>query len=225
VLLMTMALGPIETNCHIVAAEEGRRAAVIDPADDAQAILEAARANRLEISHILLTHGHFDHVLGVAELKRLTGAPVGIHAGDAAMLTAGKLCGAALLGIPYAPCEADWLIEDGARIEVDGLGLTALHTPGHTPGGLSFLTDPGDDSVQVVFTGDALFRDGIGRTDLPGGDTELLLRSICERLGTLAWETRVLPGHGPATDIGRELRSNPFLQGRWPDGACGKGLQ
>jgi len=212
-LIIPLVLGPIETNCYIVAAGEESPGAVIDPADNAPAIVQAARESRIEIQRILVTHGHFDHILGLAELKRLTGAPVLIHPADAQCLASAVSCGADLFGLAYEPCRADGDLAEGETIRIGELELEVLHTPGHTSGGVSFFAKARGSRRPVVFCGDTLFRGSIGRTDVPGASPETLLRSIRQKLMALPEGTRVLPGHGAETTIGREARHNPFLAG------------
>lgn len=209
-LIITLPLGLLETNCYIVASDGGGAAAVIDPVDDAESIISAAEDEELTITHILLTHGHFDHILALDELKKKTGATVAVHPQDASMLESGRNCLADELGIAYQPSSAEVLLEDGQDIEVGELRIKVLHTPGHTPGGVSFFLADGDE--KAVFTGDALFSGSIGRTDLPGGSTEVLLQAIRQKLFTLPEETHVYPGHGPSSSIAHEKRHNPFFK-------------
>lgn len=211
-IIVPLVLGPIQTNCYIVASAEGRQGAVIDPCDDAPSILAAAKEAKIEIGKILLTHGHFDHILGLADLKKATGVTVGIHEADAKMLEDPLHSGAATFGFSYEPCPADYFIGQGEVIEIDGLAFESLHTPGHTPGGISFFQPAQGEDKPVVFSGDALFCGSIGRTDFPGGNHGLLLSSIREKLFTLPDETIVYSGHGPETTVGFEKQNNPFLQ-------------
>ncbi len=210
-IILPFVMGPLEANCYIVGAGQGQPCAVIDPVDDGQAIAQRVGESGMDLSLILLTHGHFDHIAGLADLKKLTGARVGVHAGDESKLTSAMECGAAMFGFDFAPCPADFLIEPGSRMELGDLEIVALHTPGHTAGGLSFAAGAKDETPGAVFTGDELFRDSIGRTDLPGGNMSQLLDGMRERLFTLPGETRALPGHGPETTIEREMRENPFF--------------
>ncbi len=211
-LIRILALGMFETNCYLLAADEGDAAAVVDPVDDAPFIKSSAEKLNLNITHILLTHGHFDHILALKELKDLTQATVCIHSGDAEMLKSEENCLASFVGADYQPCEPDVLLEDGQQIKIGALTVQALHTPGHTPGGLTFhvpALKPSEKSV--AFTGDALFRGAIGRTDLAGGDEEQLLRGIREKIFTLPEDTILFPGHGPDTTVGFEKKNNPFF--------------
>jgi glyoxylase-like metal-dependent hydrolase (beta-lactamase superfamily II) len=204
-IIDTLAVGPIMANCYILGCEETRLAAVIDPGDEPERILAALARNNLKARCILNTHGHFDHVGGNAQLKAATGADIMIHALDAPMLAdlanSGRMFG---LRVENSP-PPDRMLSDGDRIEVGNLTLETIHTPGHTPGGVSFHTD------EAVFVGDTLFAGSIGRTDLPGGDFDTLIGSIRTRLFTLADTVRVFPGHMGTTTIGREKRYNPFV--------------
>jgi glyoxylase-like metal-dependent hydrolase (beta-lactamase superfamily II) len=182
---------------------------IIDPGDEAARIAIAVEGTQLEVSRILLTHTHIDHVGAVAQLADEYACPVLMHAEAEPMLKALPQQ-AVMMGLRFGRMPAvDGYIADDEAIEVGGLRLHALFTPGHAPGHLAFYAE----GQGVVFAGDALFAGSIGRTDLPGGSMEVLLRSIEERLLTLPDETRVLPGHGPETTIARERQTNPFLGG------------
>jgi len=201
----TLSIGPIETNCYIV-RDANRRAFVVDPGCEYQPILDAVRG--LEVTDILLTHAHWDHIGGVAALKEATGARVWAHEAEAQWLLDPRLnlsSEVPFLPQPVVAPAADVLLKGGERFELLGQAIEARFTPGHSPGHLSYVM--GD----VVFGGDALFASSIGRTDLPGGDYPTLIRSIREQLLTLPPETAVLPGHGPSTTVERERRTNPFL--------------
>ena len=207
--ILQFPLGPLQTNCYVLACNETKRAAVIDPAWDGRAIYDKTVAEGWSIQHILLTHSHFDHVGGLAELKELSGAPIAVHPGAVPMLENAVLAGRMWqISIPEPPAP-DVLINDGDLIELGNLQLEVLFTPGHAPGHVCFYLA----SEGVLFDGDVLFQQGIGRTDLPGGDYATLMDSIHQRLMILPDETLVLSGHGPATTIapGKRNESLPDL--------------
>lgn len=182
--------------------------AVIDPSWDGRAIAELAEQDGWEVSHILLTHSHFDHVGGLEQLKTASNAPIYIHP-EAVEMLRGATMSAAFFGFRVPPPPApDVLLADGQIIQVGRLQLHVLYTPGHAPGHVCFHLP----EYRVLFDGDVLFKDGIGRFDFPGGDEKMLMDSIWNRLMVLPDETRVFSGHGPATTIGDERRNNPFLQ-------------
>jgi glyoxylase-like metal-dependent hydrolase (beta-lactamase superfamily II) len=201
------SLGPLQTNCYLVACDQSRQAAIIDPSWDGTAIAETVEDDGWNISHILLTHSHFDHVGGLVDLKAAVNAPVYIHPDAVDMLNRAKTS-AALFGIDLqTPAPPDELLSAGQIIEVGELKLHTLFTPGHAPGHVSFYVP----EYQVVFDGDVLFKGSIGRYDFPDSDYETLMNSIDQQLMTLPDATRVFSGHGPETTIGRERQTNPFL--------------
>jgi len=203
--ILQLPLGPLQTNCYILVDEETLDTAVIDPSWNGRAIAATLDERGGNLTHILLTHGHFDHVAGLAELKAEKPAPIYIHPEAIDMLRNATMS-AALWNIRF-PSPPDEMLAEGQVLRIGETAVHVLFTPGHAPGHVSFyLPDHG-----VVFDGDVLFQQSIGRTDLPGGDYDLLLRSIREQLLTLPDETQVLPGHGPATTIGAEKQTNPFL--------------
>jgi glyoxylase-like metal-dependent hydrolase (beta-lactamase superfamily II) len=206
VIIKQLTVGPIMANCYILGCERTREAAVIDPGDETDKILMSLASEKLTLKHILNTHGHFDHVGGNRQLKDATGAELLIHAADAAMLAQLSASAAAFgLSAQNSP-PPDRTVAEGDRVTFGDIALTVLHTPGHTPGGISFHTD------RCVFVGDALFYGSIGRTDFPGGDYDTLIASIRTKLFTLDDDTTVYTGHGPATTVGQEKRSNPFVR-------------
>lgn len=204
-IIKQLTVGPIMANCFILGCEDTRQAAVIDPGDEAHRILELLAREKLTVTQIINTHGHFDHVSANKKMKAATGAPIVIHALDAPMLTSLSRSAAAWgLSAEDSP-EPDRTIADGDSVSVGNITLKVLHTPGHTPGGVSLLAD------GAVFVGDTLFQGSIGRTDFPGGDFATLRKSIQTKLFTLDGATTVYPGHNQPTTIGHERRHNPFV--------------
>ncbi|MDZ7295245.1 MAG: MBL fold metallo-hydrolase [candidate division KSB1 bacterium] len=204
-ILQAYVLSPFATNCYLVGCEETHTGAIIDPGDEPELLVAELQRLGLRLRAILLTHGHIDHVSAVPAIARKTGASVYAHRGEAKVLDTLSLQ-ARLFGLPEpeAVVVNTWLA-DGDEVEVGSLLFRVVHTPGHTPGSICFLHD------HVLFSGDTLFRESVGRTDLPGGSYRDLSRSIKNKLLVLPDEFRVLPGHGEATTIGDERRLNPYL--------------
>jgi hydroxyacylglutathione hydrolase len=203
-ILQSLAVGPIMANCFILGCENTRKAAVIDPGAESGRILMKLAEQKLTVAYIINTHGHFDHVGANRKLKEATGAKLVIHALDQPMLSALSETSAAFgLSVENSP-PPDQTVQDGDTLQFGEITLTVLHTPGHTPGGISLYTD------GVVFVGDTLFAGSIGRTDFPGGDFDTLISSIRNKLYPLGDQVIVYTGHGPETTIGREKRFNPF---------------
>ncbi|WP_123039333.1 MBL fold metallo-hydrolase [Cohnella candidum] len=203
----TFTLGPLGTNAYVVTDAGRTRAIVIDPGTPDAALIR--RLDGFQVEAILLTHAHFDHIGGVEEVRRRFGCPVFIHSAEKDWLTDPAKNGSLRwpeATPPIAGQPADRLLADGDELELLGETFKVLHTPGHSPGSVSFLC--GD----LLFAGDALFRRSVGRTDLPGGNSGQLERSIREKLYTLAEDVLVLPGHGPDTTIGEEKRENPYVR-------------
>jgi glyoxylase-like metal-dependent hydrolase (beta-lactamase superfamily II) len=202
-----LRVGPLQCNCSIFGDEESREGLVVDPGDDVDQVLAVIRRHQLRIKVIVITHAHIDHIGGAQKLKQETGAPVYMNDNDAELK---KMLGvqAAWLGVPEPQqVDIDVSIKDGDRVVMGAAELHVLHTPGHTQGSVSLWLP----SEGKLVAGDTLFRDSIGRTDLPGGDGRQILRSIHDKLLTLPPETVVIPGHGDNTTIGRERQFNPFL--------------
>jgi hydroxyacylglutathione hydrolase len=205
-IIEQLEVGPIMANCYILGCEETGKAAVVDPGDDADRILRLLADRKLTVAAIVNTHGHFDHVGGNQRLKAATDAPLMIHAGDAPMLKR-LAADASMFGLSAENSPApDRTVDEGDSVEFGKLSLTVLHTPGHSPGGIALRGD------GCVFVGDTLFAGSIGRTDLPGGNYETLIRSVREKLFVLPDDTRVFCGHGPETTVGREKKHNPFFR-------------
>jgi len=184
-------------------------ALVIDPADNTQEIIAVAKQNKLQINYIINTHGHVDHIGGNAEMQKLTGAKIIVHEDDAIMLTSTPAMMLKMFGAKQSP-PADILVKDGMVISAGNIELKVIHTPGHSPGGICLYT-PG-----YVFTGDTLFVEAVGRTDLPGGSWQIMYNSIQTKLFTLPDDTKVMPGHNygrtPTSTIGHEKKHNPSVQ-------------
>jgi glyoxylase-like metal-dependent hydrolase (beta-lactamase superfamily II) len=202
--IITRPLGMWQTNFYLLVNEATNEAVVIDPGYGEDQILSLIKP--YQVKAILLTHAHLDHIGGLAATKEATGAPIYIHEAVKDWLIDPRLNMSVSFGQPIDGPPADELLYDGQRLALAGWVLEVRHTPGHTPGCVSFVAD------NVVFAGDTLFQGSIGRTDFPGGDFDQLARSIREKLYTLPNETVVYPGHGPATTIGEEKRYNPFVR-------------
>ncbi len=204
-IVKTLPVGMTQANCYIVGCEKTKLGAIIDPGDEGKRILEAVDDSGLKITHVLLTHAHFDHIGAADEVVKATGARLALHPQDLPLLNAGG--GATFFGLPSPPIpDASLQLEADQEITVGELTLRVLHTPGHSPGHVTFY----EPNQGVIFDGDVLFAQGIGRADLPGGSYETLMRSI-QGMMTLPDETVVYSGHGPATTIGRERVMNPWL--------------
>lgn len=204
-IIKELVVGPLMANCFIFGCAETKEAVVIDPGGDADRILLSLADSELKVKYIINTHGHFDHVSANGKIKDATGADILIHPLDAPML--GMLSSnAAVFGISVEnspPC--DQTIEEDDTVSFGKITLKIIHTPGHTPGGISLYTD------GIVFVGDTLFAGSIGRTDFPGGDFNTLISSIKTKLFKMDDDVRVFSGHGPETSIGSEKRFNPFV--------------
>ena len=202
-IIKDLTVGPIMANCYIVGCEETKAAAVIDPGDEADRILMVLAEAGLTVKTIINTHGHFDHA--GHRMKEVTGAELLIHSLDAPMLSQLSATAASWgMSSDNSPAP-DRMLADGDVVPVGNIVFTVIHTPGHTPGGISLHAD------NAVFVGDTLFAGSIGRTDFPGGDFGVLKASIQGKLFTLDDDVTVYPGHMGLTTIGREKRTNPFV--------------
>ncbi|MHB9144401.1 MAG: MBL fold metallo-hydrolase [Symbiobacteriia bacterium] len=204
-------VGPYQANCYLVGDEVTGEAVLVDPGDEAGRLLAWVHEHGLRITHILLTHGHLDHIGAVAAVKAATGAKVCIHSGDALMLADPQRNMSAYSSHPVTAPPPDVVLEDDQVITVGGLRFKVLHTPGHTPGGVCFLVTDGEGDPKLLLSGDTLFAGSIGRTDLPGGNLDELLTSAREQLLVLPEDLPVYPGHGESTNVGDEREGNPFL--------------
>lgn len=198
-----LELGPYSVNCYILS--DNGQAVIIDPGFDPATIENLIRDRKIDVKEIIITHGHIDHIMGLPQIKKFTGAPVLIHQNDAVMLTDPKINLSAFYASPFSTDTADGFLDEGDIINIGRFQLKVIHTPGHSPGSISLLTE------EVVFTGDTLFSGSIGGTDFPGADYQTLISSIKNKLLTLPDGTVVYPGHGPDTTIGKERTSNPWL--------------
>lgn len=205
-----LALGAYETNCYILRSNEtAKDCLIVDAGLGADKLIDFIQEHKLNPVSIILTHGHIDHIEGVAALRaEFPDIKVYIHKLDAEMLTEPYSNLSAMTGAAFVVEPADLLLDEQSVIEEAGIKLSVLHTPGHTPGGICLYSK--EDGA--VFTDDALFAESIGRTDFPNGNTRQLLNSIREKLFTLPDETKVYPGHGPTSTIAHEKRHNPFLR-------------
>jgi len=203
-----LPVGMLQCNCSIFGDERSRNAIVIDPGDNIDDILAVLARHALKVTAIVITHAHIDHIGGAARLKAATGAPVYMNQNDQELYDHLDVQASWLQMKTPSRTQIDVDVRDGDSLQLGDSVFHVLHTPGHTQGSISLWIP----SENKLIAGDTLFRDSIGRTDLPGGDGRQILRSIHDKLLTLAEEATVVPGHGPNTTIGRERDRNPFLR-------------
>ncbi|MBB5173115.1 MBL fold metallo-hydrolase [Texcoconibacillus texcoconensis] len=203
-------LGALQTNSFICVNDQGK-GVVIDPGGEGDRLIKHINDRGIDVEGILLTHAHFDHIGALEEVRDAFRAPVYLHELEAAWLGDDSKNGSGLfMGIEPVKCRpADQLIKEEGSLTVGSFTFEVFHTPGHSPGSVSYYVP----EENVVFSGDVLFRGGIGRTDLPGGDHDTLMKTIHQRLLTMPDTTIIANGHGPETTVGEEMTSNPFLNG------------
>jgi len=201
-----VTVGIFQENCYLYACPQTHEAVIIDPGDEAERILKAISKLNLTPKYILNTHGHIDHIRAIDAVSSVYPVPLAIHPDDVYMYTDEHVARRYGLSAPLVHRKPDILLKDGDRISFGTLTLEVLHTPGHTPGGVCFVSHP-----YCVFSGDTLFYQGIGRTDFEGGNYEQLITSIREKLYALEDDLTVFPGHGPRTTIKEEKSDNPFV--------------
>jgi len=209
VIVIAIEVGPLATNAYLVKGEASGSGIVIDPGADGEGLVRRCRNEGLDPVYVINTHGHADHIGGNAALRRaFPQARLCIGRGDADMLGRPGDNLSLLLGATADSGPADALLSEGQELAAGAVTMCVLETPGHTPGGICLLCA---EEPRQVFCGDLIFRGAVGRTDLPGGDTATLLKSIRERILTLPDDTVLWPGHGPRTSVGEERTANPFL--------------
>lgn len=203
--IIVMTTSGYGTNCYIVFSEKTKKGIIVDPGGEASRILDIVEENNIDVQSIILTHGHGDHIGGVEEVKSALNIPVLAHKDEVELLGDGGLNYSSSMSFGAIEMKADVLLVDGEEIDYDGFKVKVIHTPGHTEGGISLIIG------NVIISGDTLFAGSIGRTDFPGGDYNTIIESIKEKLLVYPDDYQVLPGHGPATTILKERKTNPFL--------------
>jgi glyoxylase-like metal-dependent hydrolase (beta-lactamase superfamily II) len=215
--IQCFTLGPFETNCYVVSMPGSRECWIVDASFEPRTLIDWVKAQGLQPRTLLLTHAHVDHIAGASEVVRAfriedgpvqQALPIALHEAEAAWLANPMLNLSAMMGMDVTAPGPDELLHDGDQLSLAGSRWNVLHTPGHSPGGVTFYHE---ESGQAL-VGDTLFQGSIGRTDFPGSDTQTLLKSIRKRLYALPDETVIYPGHGEPSTIGREKRTNPFVR-------------
>lgn len=209
-LFVHREVGPLACNCYVVGDPVTKEAIVIDPGGDADDLIDEISKQGLVVKSIVATHAHFDHLIAAQRIREVTGAPFHLHGDDTPLLDWYEQSGIMFLGVKLPPPpDIDTRPKEGDVLEAGSARLEVLHTPGHSPGSISLLGR--SEEAPVLFAGDLLFAGSVGRTDLPGGDTETLVRMIRNKVFPLGDDLEVYPGHGPPTTVARERRSNPFV--------------
>jgi len=201
-------VGPLQCNCSVIGDEKTHEAMVIDPGDQIEGILDILRQEKLTLKQIVITHAHIDHVGGAMKLKAATGAPILMNQNDYALLKMLDMQAAWVGMRPPGDVQVDETISQGRVLRIGEISSNVIHTPGHTEGSICLYFP----EEKKLIAGDTLFAGSIGRTDLPGGSMEKIMRSLHNQVMALPDETEVVPGHGPLTTIGKERETNPFLQ-------------
>lgn len=212
-VIKELVVGAFQVNCYLCVCPVTREAVLIDPGDEADRIQEWVEGNNVKLLYIINTHGHIDHIMAIDPIKSAFNTSLAIHELDSHMYL--NQPEAAYFGLPTSPVKSSptFLLKEDSIITFGSLQLKVIHTPGHTPGSISLLCSSRQkpESPLCVFSGDTLFQHGIGRTDLPGGNTERIYESIRTKLYKLDGSLKVYPGHGPATTVGEEKLNNPFV--------------
>ncbi|MBP8614095.1 MAG: MBL fold metallo-hydrolase [Firmicutes bacterium] len=218
VKVQRLVVGPLMTNCYIVSDEDARKCAVIDPGGEGAKILETVQENGFTIEYIICTHGHLDHIYEAGFIQRRSGAPVVIGEKDRPLLEDPGWMAALMDTSGMVKVDECLVVKEGDAIDIGSMRLEVLETPGHTPGSISLYYPGGSAaegsgarSLRALFSGDLIFRLSVGRTDFPGGDMDILLRSIRSKVLSLPDETVIYPGHNQTTTVGKERTENPFL--------------
>jgi hydroxyacylglutathione hydrolase len=201
-------VGPLQCNCSVIGDEQTHEAMVIDPGDQIEDILAILKAEKLTLKQIVVTHAHIDHVGGAMKLKAATGAPILMNQNDQALLKMLDMQAAWVGMKPPGPVKIDEAVDEGRVLKIGNVPANVIHTPGHTEGSICLYFP----EQKTLVAGDTLFAGSIGRTDLPGGSFEKIMRSLHNQVLALPDETQVVPGHGSITTIGEERETNPFLQ-------------
>jgi len=211
VLIKTLVVGPLQANCYLLSDAETRETAIIDPGGDARQIIGCIEGGGLKPVVIVNTHAHPDHVAANADVKKRYSIPLLLHEDDAPVLAQSGML-SKLIGLFFEPSPPpDRLLHDGDEITIGRVTLKVMHTPGHSAGSICLWYEGQGGETPVLFSGDTVFQDSVGRTDLPGGSYEALLDSIRIKIMPLPDRARILPGHGPETTVRREKRYNSFF--------------